>query len=180
MYRYSFVSTQRDLLDSYEAWQSETSGMRPSIRLGLILLGLIFASASVAGALGLFENTSRLQILVWGAVGGSILASFVVGPALKRSSIKSLVPTEQPLVVEFNEHGIRSDVEGVGSFERPWVELARILPARLGVALDFVTGDVHWLPNRVFSDEMEKLKLLDYLVGRMEKPPLGSAPEATP
>jgi hypothetical protein len=167
-FSFRFTSTHEDLLDAYAAQQRSRSGMRPWVRACVVGLGLMWLAGLVAFAPKAFREGQAWQPVVWFLLSSVILWKFLLQPILKRRRIRTTTPPAQPLVLDFTDSGLRVAAEGVGVFDRAWVEFVRIEPAEKGVAMVFTDGMVHWLPNRIFRAD-ERQAFITYIISRLPK-----------
>jgi hypothetical protein len=172
-FSFRFTSTHEDLLDAYAAQQRERSGMRPWMRACLAGLGFMWLAGAVASAPKAVREEQAVLPVIWLSLGSIIVWKFLLQPIFKRRHIRSTTPPAQPLVLEFTDSGLHVEAEGVGVFDRAWVEFVLIEPAEKGVAMTFTMtftdGMVHWLPNRIFSAPNQRQALIDYVTSRLPK-----------
>ena len=168
-FSFRFTSTHEDLLDAYAAQQRLRSGMRPWVRACVVGLGFMWLAGGVAFAPKAIREGHVWQPVVWFFLGGVVVWKFLLHPILKRRRIRATTPPTQPLVLDFTDSGIHVEAEGVGVFDRGWVEVDGIESAEKGVAMGFTDGMVHWLPNRVFRATDERQAFVSYVLGRLPK-----------
>mgnify|MGYP001034670325 CR=1 FL=1 len=167
IYRFSFISTTKDLLDAYEASSTLRRSVQPFFRFLLLLLGLLWAVGPViavfVGVPLRFDFPGVLtDVLVW--LGGcAIVWYYMIQPMRKRRQVRRKSPPEQDVVVEFSEDTLTIQALGAPNFHRSWEEVAAAVPCKKGMLFSFTDGTVNWLPKRVFSND-EELKSFQHFV----------------
>lgn len=159
MYKYQFTSTIEDLLEAEEVERTARSARAP-FRWGITLLGAVWL---VAGVLAFDWDNPSWRPVIWLLLGVGVIYYFVIRPYVRRSRIKENNEPQQDLVLEFRDDCIKLDITGVGEFTRKWDELVESIDAYKGIIFYFSDGVVNWMPNRVFSDEGERSKFIEFI-----------------
>ncbi len=165
MYRYEFTSTLEDLLDAEKAERTVRVG-RLFFRMLAILIGVGWL---VSGFVAIGQSQLGWKPVMWLIFGCGILYYFIIWPGRRRARIKRNNAPEKNVSVEFRDMCIRLHVDGQGEYVRRWDELVDVFVARKGVAFVFDDGVVNWLPNRVFHDDDERRRLIEFVLDRRKQ-----------
>jgi hypothetical protein len=168
-YRINFTSTNKDLIQAFEAEWAAVSGMRRGVRWLIVGMGCMWVFGEVAFFTGHLKDRRWWLPLIWLALGISILWSNVVKPFMRRRHIRQIAPAAQNLTLEFTNEGIHIDAPGAGVFDRTWEELEGARNCDEGLLVSFIDGTVDWLPRRVFPNDATKHALHSFLLEQMEK-----------
>lgn len=165
MYKYQFTSTVEDLLEAEEAERTAHS-VRLPFRWAIALLGVVWL---VAGVIAFEWSDPGWRPVVWLLLGIGVIYYFVIKPYLRRSQIKESNAPQQDLALEFNDDFIILGIRGTGEFTRKWEELVEFIDTRKGVIFYFSDGVVNWLPSRVFTENNERNKFIEFLKKHHDK-----------
>jgi len=164
-FRFSFVSTHRDLLDAHQAMRREVGGMRPWVRGLVILMGIAWLVGFGFSLAPGFEGDG--PVWIWGILGSAVLWFFVWRPASTRRAIRHSNEAEVAVTVRFDRRCVESTVRGIRTGRRWWREVGLFVPAPGGVALAFEDGAIQWLPRRVFADDRERERFVEEVEARL-------------
>ncbi|MBI4831954.1 MAG: hypothetical protein HY801_10465 [Candidatus Lindowbacteria bacterium] len=152
MYRFQFTSTLEDLLAAEKA-ESDSKSMRAPFRWAIVSFGFALIAAGVATFdMAKYGWTPVLKL----ALGLGIVVRFSVQPFLRRRRIKKTNAPRKDITLEFAEDCLRIEVSGVGKFTRWWDEVLSVNDTEKGVTFHFSDGIANWLPNRVFTDAVDR------------------------
>lgn len=133
---------------------------RAPFRWIIALLGIAWL---VAGVMVFDWSNPTWRPVVWLFLGIAVVYYFAIRPYMRRSRIKKGNAPQQDLALEFHDEGIKLDISGVGDLTRKWEELVEFVDSQKGVIFYFNDGVVNWLPDRVFPDEVERNKFIEFL-----------------
>lgn len=117
----------------------------------------------LAGMLAFDWSSPNWRAIVWFFLGVGVIYYFVAKPWARRRRIKKSNEPQQDLALEFHDDHIKLAIGGVGDFIRKWGELVEFIDTRKGIIFYFSDGVVNWLPKRVFTDDQERLKFVEFL-----------------
>jgi hypothetical protein len=174
-YTFTFTSTQRDLLDAFEAYRRQRTGMRPWARGLFAILGLMWLAGAVAVLVTGLRTDAWWQGPAWLILGVMLSWSFLVRPFLVRRRIRASNSSSQHVLLMFNDARIEIELEGVGQHWRPWSELVIVVRATKGIGLGFHDGTFNWIPQRALDETGQRKSFEQFLSGKEASP---IAPEA--
>ncbi|WP_415904441.1 YcxB family protein [Neptuniibacter sp. QD48_55] len=165
-FKYSFVSTHQDLIDSYTAIKNHQSGLSTWSRSLILLLGFMW----LFGFLFLSPSVDNfIQPLIWLSLGCLIIWKVALKPFLEVKQIKEASDPEQQVDLVFHDDGIEITAEeGVKVFRR-WEELEEFHSFKKGIFFGFSDGAASWLPLRVFSTKEEKQGFIQSIINKFEQ-----------
>ncbi|MBG9388336.1 YcxB family protein [Caenimonas aquaedulcis] len=165
-YRFSFVSTHRDLIDAYDAERSARAGRHPRSRGLMWFVGVLWFGGFFFLGPGAFRDAPLISF-AWLALGVFVTWKMGLKPLIERQRITKASKPQQQLDISFTDEGMATVTPEGGSYARAWAELEAVEAARLGVLLGFSDGVRNWVPNRAFAGDEEKQAFVAYLRGRM-------------
>lgn len=164
VFTYDFSSTLDDLLEAEKAERSMF--VRGPVRAALVILAL----AGLGGGIWAFLPYQIWSSLVW-MCGGLALLYWLVGrPHQRRRAIGRGNAPFRRVSLAFDDSGLSLEIGGVGHFTRQWNELVRTADTKNGILFYFSDGVKNWLPNRVFSNDSERIAFLEFVRERQQPP----------
>jgi hypothetical protein len=165
-YNFAFTSTQRDLLDAFEAYRRQRTGMRSWARGLFALLGLMWLAGAIAVLVTGLQPEAWWQAPAWLILGVMLSWSFLVRPFMVRRRIRASNSSSQNVSLMFNDARIEIELDGVGRHWRPWTELLLVVRATKGIGLGFHDGTFNWIPRRAFDGTDQRKSFEQFLSGK--------------
>lgn len=163
-FAYTFTSTHRDLIDSYEAYHTARTRMRGWLRGIFISFAFLWLLAAVMVLAAGSSVETWWEPVVWLGIPLVILYLFLVKPYVAKHHILRSNPPVQDVGLTFTDSGLDVLVAGVLRYQRSWSDFAQVITAPKGIVMIFTDGSAHWLPNRVFKDPQERVALAEYIM----------------
>lgn len=130
---FTFTSTHQDLLDSYDAYRTARTGMRPWVQGALMTFAILWLIAALAVVTAGVD--SLWQAAAWLGIPALILYFLLLEPRLAKRRIRRSNPSTQELGSTFTDAGVNIRVVGVISYQRSWSEVAQVIHARKGIVI---------------------------------------------
>ncbi|MHC9510641.1 hypothetical protein [Kangiella sp. M94] len=165
-YSFKYVSTHKDLIDSYNAVRNASSGLSGWSRGLILLLGLMW----LLGFIFLAPRANNIwQPLVWLGLGIFIVWKIAIKPHLEKKYIKETNESEQEVNLEINDVEIKATYPSGEYLSRKWEELEAFQGFKKGVLMGFSDGTLTWLPLRVFNGKKEKNKFINSVILKLRE-----------
>lgn len=155
--KFTYTSTQKDLIDMYEADRA----LKPFISGFLILMGLFLMSIFV---LSFFIHSLEGNIRYVGLVIGSVMLwCNIFAPYFDRRRIRKVFFEKMNLEVVFNKEGVMVNSDQAEPIERKWDELMGYRCASMGLMMLFADETMAMIPSRAF-DEVNTMDVVVKLI----------------
>ena len=165
-YKFEFISTHRDLIDSYIAVKNSNSGLSGWSRTAVLILGIMW----LLGFILLTPTADNLfQPLIWLLLGVSIIWYIGVKPYLEKKHIKEVNDEEQNVKLLVNDHGITAIDESDQQRCIEWKNVEVIENAKKGIFIGFDDGLINWLPNRLFANKKQKKRFINSVINKINE-----------
>ena len=164
---FTFTSTHQDLLDSYDAYRTARTGMRPWVRGALITFAILWLLAALAVVTAGVD--SWWQAVAWLGIPTLVLYFLLLKPRLAKQHIRRSNPPTQEVGISFTDAGVDIRVVGAISYQRSWNEVAQVIHASKGIVIIFTDAAANWLPNRIFKDSQERAALAEFIEARLPR-----------
>lgn len=166
-FRFQVTTVQQDLLDAYEAELRSSTGMRPWIRVFMVVWGVMALVGSAAMVWAGWKVRYRWQPLVGLLFGTVLVWVYGIRPFLTRRRICARNVAAQSVTLEFVESGLQIESPNGERVNRRWDEVALIESADFGFTLSYWDGTMNVLPRRVFQSDAERQAFHEFVSSRI-------------
>ena len=165
-YKFEFISTHKDLIDSYTAVKNSGSGLSGWSRMAILILGIMW----LLGFIFLAPKADNFfQPLIWLVLGVFIIWSVGFKPYLEKKQIKEVNDAKQEVNLLINDNGITATDESGNQRSIEWKNVEIIEKAKKGIFIGFDDGLMNWLPNSLFINNKEKNKFINSIINKFNE-----------